>query len=122
LAALLLLASAALRLGGNGGNGETGNKTVAKLRTLQALPPALVGIVLVSANAPYQDLVKVQDGDVVNLDALGATALNLRADIDPARATEVGSVTFVYDSGQKSRTEKVAPFALGGDSGGVYNA
>jgi large repetitive protein len=70
---------------------------------------------LVSATT-NQDLRVLTDGSTINR-ATDGSRLNVRADANAS----VASVVFKLD-GAVFRTESFAPFALAGDTNGVYNA
>ncbi|MEO6455558.1 MAG: MBG domain-containing protein, partial [Ginsengibacter sp.] len=57
------------------------------------------------------ELLPVAEGSVIELNALPASKLNIKATTNPAR---VGSVVFIFD-GVKIRTENGAPYSVGGD-------
>ncbi|AWM32029.1 PKD domain-containing protein [Hymenobacter nivis] len=66
------------------------------------------------------DLQPLADGAVLNLAALPAAGLNVRANTNPAA---VGSVVFTLSGAQaRTQTETTAPYALFGDANGSYAA
>jgi len=75
----------------------------------------VTGFTLIDANANAQ-IGAIQNGDTIDLSTIGAQQLSMRADTSGS----VGSVQLQLD-GQTTATEGVAPYALGGDSGGNYN-
>ena len=78
---------------------------------------AVVALVLINAdtNKPIGSL---RDGATLDLAKLPTHRLNVRADTKPAA---VGSVRFALDANRSFRTENAAPYALAGDSAGVYH-
>ncbi|MCE7989868.1 MAG: hypothetical protein DYG89_52645 [Caldilinea sp. CFX5] len=77
---------------------------------------AIAGLTLVNANTD-QDVQPIYDGAVVNLDAIGTTSLNVRADV----VGTVGSVRFTLaGSSATTRVENSAPYAMAGDNSGNY--
>jgi hypothetical protein len=64
----------------------------------------------------------IEDNDVIDVQAVGASALSLRANINNNNnTTNLGSVRFTID-GKRSAVENVVPYALGGDIFGDYRA
>jgi hypothetical protein len=79
---------------------------------------AVTGFTLVNADTDA-DIGSLANGAILDLAALATRNLNVRANTSPA---VVGSVRFGYDGISNFRTENAAPYALGGDTGGNYNA
>jgi hypothetical protein len=63
-------------------------------------------------------LMPLTDGQVIDFAALPTRNLNVRADV----GSGVALVVFGLDADDAFRTEKGAPYALAGDSGGDYRA
>jgi len=82
-----------------------------------ALAQSVDSFTLVNA-ATAADIRVLADGGTINLATDGAS-LNVRAETTPAT---VGSVRFGLDGNANFRTESTAPYALGGDTSGDYNA
>ena len=77
----------------------------------------VTGFTLVNASNST-DIQSLKNGDVVNLAT--APSLNIRANTSPAT---IGSVVFTLTGQQTATlTETVAPYALFGDVGGIYNS
>ena len=74
----------------------------------------ITGFTLIDA-ATDQDIRSVTSGDTIDL-AIDGSLLSMRADVTGG----VGSVRLFLD-GTVTKTENVAPYALGGDSSGDYN-
>ena len=79
----------------------------------------VVSFTLVNADT-NQDIAQfnpLHDGDTINLRAIPARNLNIRANTVPQ---SVGSVRFALDNNGNFRTESASPYALAGDSNGDY--
>jgi len=83
-------------------------------------PPGdtVISFTLVNADTDV-DIGPLNDGDTVNVAAIGTSNLNIRANTSPAT---VGSVRFGLDGNANYRTENSAPYAMEGDTTGDYNA
>jgi len=81
---------------------------------------AVTSFALVNAdtNQPVAGYETLCDGAIVDLDALPACHLNIRANTN---SSEIGSVRFAFDDDSSARVENVPPFALFGDVGGDYS-
>ena len=77
---------------------------------------AVIGLTLVNATT-NQDITQLNNGEIVNLQELSTTELNIRANTSPPT---VGSVKFNLNGNSNYKTESEAPYALGGDSNGDY--
>jgi hypothetical protein len=65
-----------------------------------------------------EDIIEIKEGDVININALPTTHLNVRANTDPAT---VGSVLFSLRGPQRrDHIENSAPYALFGNNGQDY--
>ncbi|MEM7540792.1 MAG: DUF5060 domain-containing protein [Pseudomonadota bacterium] len=84
---------------------------------LTVLADEVTGFFLVDADL-NQDIAIIADGAVLHLLDLPSN-LSIRAVTQPST---VGSVVFDFNGTSGFATESVAPYALGGDSGGNYNA
>jgi len=78
----------------------------------------LSGFSLIDSSSDL-DLGALTDGSTVDL-AIAGSELSVRA--DPTSPSGIGSVRFDLDGVTNVQTENVVPYALGGDSGGDYNA
>jgi len=99
------------------GNNGTGIAGVSKTVTFRVIEPQLT-FTLVNA-VTDTDIRSLQDGDVINLDALPTNQLNIRVN-STFPGTE--SVVFHYNGVYNYRVENEAPYALFGDVSGNYNA
>ncbi len=96
-------------------------RVAAALRAEPKRRPAVTGFTLIDADTdqPVAGHDPLADGTILDLDKLPASRLNIRANTEPAT---VGSVRFGHDHEPGYRTENSAPYAVGGDSGGDYEA
>jgi hypothetical protein len=69
--------------------------------------------------ATDKDIMRLRSGDILNLQQL-PSQLTIRADVYPEES--VKSVVFDLNGKNRYRTEKLTPFALGGDNNGDYNS
>lgn len=79
---------------------------------------AVAGLTLVNANTD-KDIQPLFDGAVINLDAIGTTSLNIRADVVGA----VQSVKFALTGSKtKNQLENGVPYSMAGDNGADYSS
>ena len=78
---------------------------------------AVVGFVLINADTG-QPIGPLRNGATLDLSKLPTRRLNIRARTTP---DTVGSVRFGLDGNAAFRTENAAPYALAGDTAGVYH-
>ena len=86
----------------------------------EAPTPAVVSFTLIDAenDTPLQ---VIGDGSTINLSALPTTQLNIRADVNPAAADQVGSVSFTLSGAEtENHIENIVPYALFWDFDGDY--
>lgn len=110
----------------NGGNGQAGRALTINFSFANSLPPALAGVVQnftlinTASNQPIPGFDPIQNGAIIDLDALPTSQLSIRANTNPST---VGSVIFDL-SGAQSRTEidNNSPYALFGDNNGNFEA
>ncbi|MEM7512610.1 MAG: T9SS type A sorting domain-containing protein, partial [Bacteroidota bacterium] len=82
--------------------------------------PKVGTLMLVDANTD-QDLIEITDGAVINLQ-LFSNPMNINAIPEDCPTTMVRSVRFFLEGPiDITKTESVAPYALGGDNSGNYN-
>ncbi|MGB5691862.1 MAG: T9SS type A sorting domain-containing protein, partial [Flavobacteriaceae bacterium] len=102
---------------GGGGSGDAGIDLTIDFEVVDTGQPAdIISFVLVNADTD-EVIGTLINGDVVNLGDFAANAFNISAEVDIAG---VKSVVFDYNGVSNFRTENVAPYALGGDSGGNF--
>jgi hypothetical protein len=89
------------------------------LGVLSTTAQRLTSFTLINAQT-NQPIGLIEDNDLIDVQAVGASALSLRANINN-NTTSVGSVRF-FINGETSAVENVVPYALGGDTDGNYNA
>lgn len=78
---------------------------------------AVAGLTLINANTD-KDIQPLFDGAVINLDAIGTTSLNIRADVVGA----VQSVKFALTGSKtKNQLENGVPYSMAGDNGADYS-
>lgn len=92
-------------------------KGIARTISFKAVRASIQGLTLIDPQTD-QDITKLNDGDAIDLAALGIKMLNIRADITNDRITKVafdlrGPVSF-------RRLDKQPPFSLFGDYNGDY--
>ncbi|MCB0323945.1 MAG: choice-of-anchor D domain-containing protein, partial [Bdellovibrionales bacterium] len=75
---------------------------------------SIISFTLIDAETD-QDIRNINNQEIISLEDLPTTALNIRANTSPAT---VGSVVFDFDG--TTATESVAPYALFGDQNGNY--
>jgi hypothetical protein len=78
----------------------------------------IIDFVLVNAEAD-EDIMVIHDGSTLDLGKLAATSFNIRA-VTQVEEIPGGRVVFDYDGKKNFRTERVTPYALGGDINGDY--
>jgi Pectate lyase superfamily protein len=83
--------------------------------------PSVTTLSLINADngQPIAGFDPIANGAIINLAALPAQNLNVRANTAPA---VVGSVVFDFDGSASFRTENNAPYAFAGDADGFYYA
>ena len=80
---------------------------------------AVLSLTLINAvtNQPVPGYNAIPNGATIDLEALGLTAISMRANTNPS---SVGSVIFTVD-GSKFQTENILPYAMAGDTNGNFN-
>jgi hypothetical protein len=102
---------------GSGGSGDPGLDLTVDFEVIDSGQPAdIISFVLVNANTD-EAIGTLNDGDLINLSDYADNAFNISAEVD---ISSVGSVVFDFNGVSNFRTENVAPYALGGDSGGNF--
>ncbi|WP_204336935.1 malectin domain-containing carbohydrate-binding protein [Cryomorpha ignava] len=91
--------------------------TITILDTIPQVGPPVIALILVNADTD-QDIGEINEGDVFYLEIIGTSNLNVRAEVDP----NTESVVFDYQGVAGYQIESVPVYAIGGDSGGDYNA
>ncbi len=102
----------------SGGNGESG---LANAISFEVIRSEANPISLALINADTDTTIGIlEDGATINLaDFPAGTNFNVEAVVD---GISVGSVSFDFNGQSPFRVENVAPYALGGDSGGNFRA
>lgn len=79
-----------------------------------------IGTTLIDAatNMPIRE---ISQGQTLFLDEFSSSQLSIRANVDHSPNESIASVSFIYSRDQ-STTERVPPYALGGDSNGDYHS
>jgi len=108
-----------LRAVGYSGSNGTGAVTVERtIHFLVKQPTGQVSFTLVNAQSD-QDISSLENGQIIDLSAIGTNQLNIRAN---SSMSGTSSVIFDYNGTTHFRVENTAPFALFADASGDYNA
>lgn len=103
---------------GSGGTGEAGIANSINFEVIRSANNP-ISFLLIDAGTDIA-IAPLENGSVINLaEYPGVTGFNIEAVVD---GISVGSVVFDFNGQSPFRTENVAPYALGGDSGGNFRA
>jgi len=103
---------------GANASGTLGIPMMINFEVVNSRLPAVVGFTLVNADT-NQTIGSLNTGTVVDINALGTSNFNVIAEINE---NTTGSVVFDFNLVNGYRTERVAPYTLGGDIAGNYKA
>ncbi|MBX2840270.1 MAG: choice-of-anchor I family protein [Flammeovirgaceae bacterium] len=94
------------------GKGDMGTPLSITFEIVKSQAPSIFTLVDAGSN---EDIQKLMDGEVINLDKIGTSNVNIRADFDDAK-----EVMFGLNTNPKHRVEIMKPYALFGDKNGDY--
>ncbi|WP_211212040.1 choice-of-anchor I family protein [Flexithrix dorotheae] len=94
------------------GKGDMGTPLSITFEIIQSKAPSIFTLVNSDSN---EDIKKLMDGEVISLDEIGTSNVNIRADFE-----NVKEVMFGLNTNPKHRVEIVKPYALFGDKNGDY--
>ena len=101
----------------NGAQGKMGTPLTVSFTVIDT-DDEVTGFTLVDAHT-NMDIGPLNDGDVIDVSTIASGQFNIRANTTPSN---VGSVRFGVNNNANFRTENKAPYAVGGDNNGNYNA
>lgn len=103
---------------GGSGSGDSGIALTINFEVIDSgLPEEPLSLVLINAITD-EPIGTLADGDIIDLSEFASNSFNIAAEVE---IPNIGSVVFDYNGVFGFQTENLAPYALGGDSGGNYS-
>ena len=90
--------------------------TITILDSVAQVGPSVNALILVNADTD-QDIAIIEEGDVFNLEEIGTSNLNIRAEV----SEDTESVVFGYQRNSNYKIENLPVYAIGGDSKSDYD-